>query len=1152
MSKKELEKSRKKQKEGFSAYEIYQQTHYLLWPVLLWSGEELECSQEKSKKSLILKALKAKPPGLYFFTPGHCNKVAVFPFNGKVVSHAKLCLGFLKKVQKDFQKKYGDSQEWYTRINSRIRFLKTILSNFESYEKKHFKSLALEEQIFFLSSNKKRPSHFLSTSDIKEYDYKKFELLKKVILTKRKVKLTWEGKWDEFIKKYESFSPELISKLYHSKQFNAQTLKSICSFDEDLILDLLEEMRLNGELYPDSINLLPLLFSELQKFIHEPEIRACLCRDFIHDIFMDKSMLKPFINSFILNFEEVNDYCTEFLKSHLESQGISCNRDRCTVFDIIHWFTGVSTKKAKKDIYLPSTYHSKKLTETYEKKFLQKCMKLMPKLQKVKFFNIASTFLQLVGNDKNSAPILNIINTCREFCPPGQDGNNALNLANFILQNIIDKDPKFIEWIGKNLTQLLVHAHNKTMDDQFHSPEFDKTKSFIEELLKLTPSIYSSKLSDRFLSDSKLMYTLVYISPEQGVIEWILKQDDEWVQSAIENRYNWDYILGMPEPFLGKVLSWGAELKKSKMSWDDISEILYSIEDLRTESNESQILQNLKYFKQTYLFSQKINELIKKKFKVERVDSYDDICGFYEYIDKVDKGWQNIEQFMNLFYEFIESYLSEYKGEDHSVYQGYYKINWMACFKVSPERFVEILKAIPIYHNSFYENTLQPLSWISKHHPLVLNFIDSSLKDRESFNRIIHILKMLKVSMRLNQSRLNKYLEKWASHESDDGLEELKFFRKMAKFDTDLPGNVRKVIELPEKLQREEESLTSLKEKGKLSDSALQRLNKVRDWLNNKKRLQKNIESDLKKIIPEATANAKMDSLIEISEQLCKEHWRSFATRPVEKWDDDWRNALQLSFMTDHNKRILRKLMLNAAGNDFQWIFYHPKNVKFINDLPKGFDQGTWISPPTLSFKVGNKSYSVEAERNLLKILQMGNYFGSCLSVGDMNDFSTIANAVEINKHVLWIKNSKGKIVGRKLIVLNQHGELYGFNSYGAAVSTENEFPWFKIMFDLYCLKLIEHCKGSLCNKRKEDDKIVLFSKWYDDGIERFDGWVMDLQRGRKNSYISKKVKFKTKHGVNLRAALWLKSQGAEINSEWEDVKNFQNYCTEKFEIIQK
>ena len=77
----------------------------------------------------------------------------------------------------------------------------------------------------------------------------------------------------------------------------------------------------------------------------------------------------------------------------------------------------------------------------------------------------------------------------------------------------------------------------------------------------------------------------------------------------------------------------------------------------------------------------------------------------------------------------------------------------------------------------------------------------------------------------------------------------------------------------------------------------------------------------------------------------------------------------------------------------------------------------------------------------------MGNLFNTCLSVGDSNAFSTVANACEINKQVLYLSNEKGHIIGRKLIALSKNGNLYGFNTYGHAEKSPIG-PWVKILFD--------------------------------------------------------------------------------------------------------
>ena len=47
-------------------------------------------------------------------------------------------------------------------------------------------------------------------------------------------------------------------------------------------------------------------------------------------------------------------------------------------------------------------------------------------------------------------------------------------------------------------------------------------------------------------------------------------------------------------------------------------------------------------------------------------------------------------------------------------------------------------------------------------------------------------------------------------------------------------------------------------------------------------------------------------------------------------------------------------------------------------------------------------------ETDLLRILQMGNYMGTCLSLGGGNAFSTVANACDLNKRVLYAANGAG------------------------------------------------------------------------------------------------------------------------------------------------
>ena len=59
-----------------------------------------------------------------------------------------------------------------------------------------------------------------------------------------------------------------------------------------------------------------------------------------------------------------------------------------------------------------------------------------------------------------------------------------------------------------------------------------------------------------------------------------------------------------------------------------------------------------------------------------------------------------------------------------------------------------------------------------------------------------------------------------------------------------------------------------------------------------------------------------------------------------------------------------------------------------------------------------------------------GTIFDTCLSFGGVNAFSTVANACELNKRVIYARDASGHIIGRKLIGINEYGDLIGFHTY--------------------------------------------------------------------------------------------------------------------------
>ncbi len=164
-----------------------------------------------------------------------------------------------------------------------------------------------------------------------------------------------------------------------------------------------------------------------------------------------------------------------------------------------------------------------------------------------------------------------------------------------------------------------------------------------------------------------------------------------------------------------------------------------------------------------------------------------------------------------------------------------------------------------------------------------------------------------------------------------------------------------------------------------------------------------------------------------------------------------------------------------------------------------------WLAPSTWRVALGSEVVSLFAELDPLKVFQMGNLFGTCLSTEGINSHAVVANAVEVNKRVLFLRDSRGRVLGRKLIVLSRQGLLIGFRSYGTGSTNAPETyrPWVKILFDLYCRDLTIDM-GSPTQSRdphgrdemQTESDLVLFSEWYNDGEEAFDPWIY-LRMGR-------------------------------------------------------
>ncbi len=109
------------------------------------------------------------------------------------------------------------------------------------------------------------------------------------------------------------------------------------------------------------------------------------------------------------------------------------------------------------------------------------------------------------------------------------------------------------------------------------------------------------------------------------------------------------------------------------------------------------------------------------------------------------------------------------------------------------------------------------------------------------------------------------------------------------------------------------------------------------------------------------------------------------------------------------------------------------ENARFLAELRA---QGTQLEPwlggsfERTAKTAGGEPYRLFFARDVLDILLMGSRFDTCLSPGSMNFFSSIANAVDVNKQVVYGKTESGRVVGRCLFVLADNGAILTYHRY--------------------------------------------------------------------------------------------------------------------------
>lgn len=200
-----------------------------------------------------------------------------------------------------------------------------------------------------------------------------------------------------------------------------------------------------------------------------------------------------------------------------------------------------------------------------------------------------------------------------------------------------------------------------------------------------------------------------------------------------------------------------------------------------------------------------------------------------------------------------------------------------------------------------------------------------------------------------------------------------------------------------------------------------------------------------------------------------------------------WRDALRYWLHADDNRRSLSRLLRHQATTPSATIKRQsPKNQAWIERArARGLDTEAWLAPREREVLIRGERFVMTVEADPLEVLRMGIPFNTCLSLdGGVNAASTIYNAIDANKQVIYVRNEKGNIVARKLLAISRDLRLIGYQLYVSARGDVME-GIVDAVFEL-CSEISREVGAPLAAAGEPER--IHGGFWYDDGAIAFGG----------------------------------------------------------------
>ncbi|WP_375769334.1 hypothetical protein NR798_00200 [Archangium gephyra] len=151
---------------------------------------------------------------------------------------------------------------------------------------------------------------------------------------------------------------------------------------------------------------------------------------------------------------------------------------------------------------------------------------------------------------------------------------------------------------------------------------------------------------------------------------------------------------------------------------------------------------------------------------------------------------------------------------------------------------------------------------------------------------------------------------------------------------------------------------------------------------------------------------------------------------PANTEDARVRHALQMASLVTGNRRALRRLLARYFEGERDFIEQHPASRRWFERHPR-INPEQWLTGVVLRREVpGWGEVTLSLEQDALEALRLGTHVGSCLGLNGVCDYSAAAVVLDINKRVLYARDTRGRVVARQLLALSSDDTLVPFKVY--------------------------------------------------------------------------------------------------------------------------